>query len=86
MELKILIELYVPEIEEQYELYIPINKTIGYCTAQIKKMLKERYEELKDDITTLNLYNKRTGQMYQNHILVRNTDIRNGSQLVLLTI
>lgn len=85
MYLKILIELYVPEIEEQYELYIPVNKTVGYCVKQIKKMLKERYEELKDDMP-VNIYNKRTGQMYSNNTLVRNTNIRNGTQLVLLTI
>ena len=29
MEYKVLIKLFVPEIEETYELYIPINKTIG---------------------------------------------------------
>jgi len=85
MQLKVIIELYVPEIEEQYELYIPVNKTVGYCIRQVKKMLSERYEELKED-KQVNLYNKRTGQMYLNNILVRNTDIRNGSQLVLLTI
>lgn len=85
MYLKILIELYVPEIEEQYELYIPVNKTVGYCIKQIKKMLKEHYEELSDDLN-VNLYNKRTGQMYSNNVLIRNTNIRNGSQLALLTI
>jgi uncharacterized HAD superfamily protein len=85
MDLKILIELYIPEIEEQYELYIPVNKTVGYCVAQIKKMLKERFEEFSDDIA-VNIYNKRTGQMYMNNVLIRNTDIRNGTQLVLLTI
>lgn len=85
MYLKILIELYVPEIEEQYELYVPVNKTVGYCIKQIKKMLKEHYEELNDDLN-VNLYNKRTGQMYSNNVLIRNTNIRNGSQLALLTI
>lgn len=85
MYLKILVELYVPEIEEQYELYIPVNKTVGYCIKQIKKMLKEHYEELSDDLN-VNLNNKRTGQMYSNNILIRNTNIRNGSQLALLTI
>lgn len=85
MYLKILVELYVPEIEEQYELYVPVNKTVGYCIKQIKKMLKEHYEELSDDLN-VNLYNKRTGQMYSNNVLIRNTNIRNGSQLALLTI
>jgi hypothetical protein len=85
MYLKVLIELYVPEIEEQYELYIPVNKTVGYCVKQIKKMLSERFEELSADMT-VNLYNKRTGQMYSNNVLVRNTNIRNGTQLALLTI
>ena len=51
MYLKVLIELYIPEIEEHYELYIPVNKTVGYCVKQIKKMLSERYEEISGDIT-----------------------------------
>lgn len=85
MYLKVLIELYIPEIEEQYELYIPVNKTVGYCKTQIKKMISERFEELPDE-AVLNLYNKKTGQMYLDNVLVRNTDIRNGSRLVLLTI
>jgi hypothetical protein len=48
-------------------------------------MLSERFEELSADMT-VNLYNKRTGQMYSNNVLVRNTNIRNGTQLALLTI
>ena len=28
MEYKVLIRIYVPEIEENYEIYIPINKTV----------------------------------------------------------
>ena len=29
MEYKVLIKLYVPEIEKTYDMYIPINKTIS---------------------------------------------------------
>ena len=29
MQYKILVQFHIPEIEEEYEAYIPINKTIG---------------------------------------------------------
>ena len=66
MQYKVLIKLYVPEVEESYEAYIPINKTI-YTVNK-----------------TLKLYNRYTGMLYDYTKIVRDTDIRNGSQLVAI--
>ena len=42
---KILIELYIPLIEKNYDLYIPINKKVG----TVKKLIEEGLVELTDD-------------------------------------
>lgn len=81
---KIFIELIVPDIEEIYNIYIPINKRIG----NIIKLLNKAIYELTDGVfigtNKIGLYNRETGVKYDINKLVRETDIRNGTVLVLL--
>jgi len=81
---KILIELEVPLIEKKYDLFIPINKTIGTVKSIIEKSLIELTDndyEIKEDS---NLYSKDTGNMYDVNQTVRDTDLKNGSRVILL--
>ena len=39
MEYKVLIRLYIPEIEQNYEIYIPINKTISQVLVMLNKLV-----------------------------------------------
>ena len=81
---KILIELYIPLIEKNYDLYIPINKTIG----TIKKLIEEGLEDLTDEAykskENTNLYSKETGKIYDVNLTVRETDLKNGSKVILI--
>lgn len=83
MEYKVLVSVFVPEIEQNYEFYIPVNKHIDTIIKIINSAINEiefNQFPIKD---TLQLCNRRTGQIYDNGYYVRNTDIRNGTQLVL---
>ncbi len=84
MEYKVLIKLYVPEIEENFELYIPINKTI----FQVSKLINSIISEITSSVYPIKehntLYDRQTGKVYDYNLLVRTTDIRNGSELILL--
>jgi hypothetical protein len=81
---KILIELYVPLIEKNYDLYVPINKKIG----TIKNLIEEGLVELTDNAYAIkpdtNLYSKETGQVYDVNQNVRDTDLVNGSRIILI--
>ena len=83
MDYKVLIKLYVPEIEQVYELFIPVNKNI----YQIKKLIKAILQELNmfnyGDENSYVMENRRTNKIYDNSEVIRNTDIRNGSELVI---
>ena len=82
MEYKVLIKLYVPEIEETYELYIPVNKYIGEIAELLCKIvnnLSRVYPAKKNAC----LCNRRTGVIYERINTIRQTDIRNGTELVL---
>ena len=83
MDYKVLVTIFVPEIEQNYEFYIPVNKHIDVIIKIINAAINEivfNQFPIKD---TLQLCNRRTGQIYDNGYYVRNTDIRNGTQLVL---
>lgn len=81
---KILIELYIPLIEKSYDLYIPINKKIG----TVKKLIEESLVELTDNAYTpkeqTNFYSKETGQIYDVNKTIRDTDLKNGSRVILI--
>lgn len=81
---KILIELEIPLIEKKYDLFIPINKKIG----TIKKLLEEALIELSDNAYIIkensNLYSKESGKIYDVNQTVRDTDLKNGSRIILL--
>lgn len=81
---KILIELEIPFIERQYDLFIPINKKIG----TVKKLIEEALVELTDNAyipkESSNFYSKETGTIYDVNQTVRDTDLKNGSRIILI--
>ena len=81
---KVLVKIILPEMDKSYDMYVPINRKIGSVIALINKLLKElTLDSYKGSIHQC-LYNKETGNIYDNSKLVIDTDIRNGSCLVLL--
>lgn len=80
---KILIQLYIPLIEEEYDIFIPINKRVGTIKQLIEKNMSEQANGyiIKEDT---NLYSKETGKVYDVQVIVKDTDLKNGSRVVLL--
>ena len=84
MKNKILVELMVPEIDKSFMIYIPINKKIGNIIVLLNKAIAELSDGLYIGNTKTSLYNKLTGEKYSINELVRNTNIRNGTVIVLI--
>ena len=81
---KILIELEIPLIEKKYDLFIPINKKIG----TIKKLIENSINSLIDNDYEIredaNLYSKDIGEIYDVNKTVKDTDLQNGSRIILI--
>ena len=81
---KILVELDIPLIEKSYDLYIPINKTVG----TVKKLIEDALVEITEGAYIIkqdtNFYSKETGQIYDINHKVRETDLKNGSRIILI--
>lgn len=81
---KILIKLEIPLIEKKYDLFIPINKKIG----TIKNLIENALVDLTDTAylpkKESNFYSKETGEIYDVNETVRDTDLKNGSRIILI--
>ena len=81
---KILIELEIPLIEKKYDLFIPINKKVG----TIKKLIEEALVEITDNAyipkEESNFYSKELGTIYDVNKTIRDTDLKNGSRIILI--
>ena len=74
----------VPEIEEVYDLYIPINRRIGSVVNLLNKSLNEITDGLFILDKKRSIYNHDTSVKYNINDIVRETDIRNGTILVFI--
>lgn len=81
---KVLIRLIIPEIEQSYDVYLPVNKKIGNIIQLLIKTIHELSNEVYPINETATLYNVDTGESYNSNALLVNTNIRNGSKLVLI--
>lgn len=81
---KILIELEIPLIEKKYDLFIPINKKIGTIKALTEKALKELTDNAYIPRNDSNFYSKETGKIFDVNKTVRDTELKNGSRIILI--
>ena len=85
MKNKVLVRMKVPEIDKIYDVYLPISIKIGNKIILVNKAISEMTNnEFKLSNTNV-LYNSTTGERYDLNSLLLETDIRNGSELTLLT-
>ena len=83
MDYKVLVKVVVPVIEKSYELYIPINRSVKDVCTLINKIVNEDTSGVFPIRDNLILCNRFISSFYPYEAYIRDTDIRNGSQLVL---
>lgn len=85
MENKVLVKLIVPEINTSFDIFIPVNEAIWRIKGMIAKSIC--------NITNINfpmqdkmaLINKQTSQIYKSNEIVIDTDIKNYTELILIS-
>lgn len=80
---KVLVNIVVPQLDKNFDILLPINKKIGNILELIDDALQELNDYYNKD-TSVNLYNKYTGQKYMLGSRILDTDIRNGTVLILI--
>ena len=81
---KVIVSVNIPVLEKTYDMYFPINRKIHNVIGMIKTSLFELSQGSFDVSGMYILYNEENGNAYDMNILVRESDIRNGSKVILL--
>ena len=81
---KVLVKILLPEIDQSYYMYLPINRKVGNVVELINKLLDELTNGAYKGSIHQCLYDEFTGNIYENNKLIIDTNIRNGSHLVLI--
>ena len=84
IENKVLIRVNVPSLEKKYDVYVPVNRKVHSVIKMIKESLSELSLGVFSSQEDYLLYNAETGIMYDMNVLIRDTDIRNGSEVIML--
>ena len=81
---KALVEVFVPAAGKKYDVFIPTNKRISSVIALLVKAINELSNGSFSPSQMPMLYNKITAQSYDINITIKESDIRNGSELILI--
>jgi hypothetical protein len=85
MDNKVLVKLLVPEIEKEYDIFLPVNRKIGNIIIMLNKAVNELSKGEYPIADNDGLYNADTKELYEADKQLIKTNIRNGTKLVLLS-
>ena len=77
------VQLSVPSIYKTFDIMIPTNKTVGETIFILIKALNELSNNSFNVPNNLYLYNQFDGKKYDLDVFIYDTDIKNGSFLIL---
>ena len=83
MDFRVYVIIYAPILEKKYEVLVPIDRRVHDLVSLLKKSIPE----LSSDYYTANqpnIYNKISGNVYDMNTIIKDSDIRTGTRLLLI--
>jgi hypothetical protein len=77
---KVLVSIYIVSLSKNFEIFIPINEKVGNIAKLLSNTLIDSIDLSRNNV----VMNMDSGVIYKNNDIVRATDIRNDTKLVLL--
>ena len=84
MKNKILIKLYVPTLDFEYEIFIPTNEIVKKVVDLIVTVVDEMCDDALPDDVPYYLFDPETSQVYANASVVRDTNMINDKRIMLI--
>lgn len=81
---KVFVKLYIPMLEEIYDVWIPSHKRIYNVIILLVKAINELNDNCYRPKKMPILYDKLTAEIYDVNLKVNETTIRSGVELILL--
>jgi hypothetical protein len=83
MDFRVFVVIEAPILDQKYELFVPVDRRIHDLISILKKTLPELSKDYYLN-NIPNIYNKSTGKIYDMNLIIKNTDIKMGTRLILL--
>lgn len=80
---KVLVLVYVPMIEANFDIYIPTTKKIGSVKNLIMDIVSNETDGAFNKSDTCRLFDKQTGDVLDENLYVKQSNIKNGMKLIL---
>lgn len=81
---KVLVKIIFPKIDKQYDVWLPVNKKVYDAINLLIKGVNELNDGIYQTKEMPSLYNKMSGECYALNIKIEDTNIKNGTELVLI--
>ena len=85
MKNKVLVKIIVPELDYETDLFIPVNEVLWKIKALVVMAIADLSSGALDKEGHYSLINKETGQVYNSNSILIDTDIRNATELILIS-
>ena len=82
---KVLVKVTVMELDVSFDVFIPVNEVVWKVKALIAKSVSDLINLPEFNEKSYVLMNKSTCKIYPNNDVVIKTDIRNGTELLLIS-
>ena len=83
MKNKILIKLIVPSLNDEFEIFVPVNERISKVKELLVKSIKDISDSAFDDTRLYSLLDPDTGTIYDSRLPIRDTNIKNSKKVIL---
>jgi hypothetical protein len=83
MKNKILIKLIVPSLNDEFEIFVPVNERISKVKELLVKSIKDISDSAFDDTRIYSLLDPDTGTIYDSRLPIRDTNIKNSKKVIL---
>lgn len=85
MKNKVLIHLIIPELASDFDLFIPVNEVVWKVQMLLLRSVSDLCNiELNQNLNYY-LLNKDSNRVYNSNEVIIDTDIRNGTEIILLS-
>lgn len=81
---KVVVKVNVPKLEMSFDVFIPISKKVSTILYLLTKSINELTSGDYVVNEYINIYNKDTKEIYELNKIIKDTNIRNGTELILL--
>ena len=83
MNFRVYVVIEIPILDRKFELLVPVDRRIHELISLLRNNIPELMENYYKNVSPM-LFNKSTGEMYDMNLIIKNSNIKTGTRLVLI--